>query len=163
MTKFQDKIKSIGIAADHGGFVLKEYLMKMLIETGYEITDFGNKKLIPSDDYPDYIIPLANAVSNNTISRGIAICGSGVGACIVANKVPRVRACLIHEEFSAQQGVEDDDMNLICLGGRVIGDKLALKLSTIFLAAKFIDAERHVRRLAKIAELENLQKLKYGN
>jgi len=163
MTSVQDKIQAIGIAADHGGFVLKKYLMKMLKDSGYEIIDFGNKELISFDDYPDYVIPLANAVSNGTVSRGIAICGSGVGACIVANKVPGVRACLIHEEFSTRQGVEDDDMNLICLGGRVIDDALALKLSGIFLAAKFIDLERHTRRLAKITELENLQKLKYGN
>jgi ribose 5-phosphate isomerase B len=160
MTGVQGKIQPIGIAADHGGFGLKEYLRKALSEAGYEIIDFGNKELIPSDDYPDYVIPLANAISNGTISRGIAICGSGVGACIVANKVPGVRACLIHENFSAEQGVEDDDMNLICFGGRVIDDTFALKLSTIFLAAKFIDVERHTRRLAKIAELENLHKLK---
>jgi ribose 5-phosphate isomerase B len=163
MTKIQDKIQPIGIAADHGGFVLKKYLMKMLREAGYDIIDFGNKELIPFDDYPDYVIPLANAVSDGTVYRGIAICGSGVGACIVANKVPGVRACLIHEEFSAHQGVEDDDMNLICLGGRVIDDALALKLSTIFLKAKFIDLERHTRRLAKITKLENFQKLKHGN
>jgi ribose 5-phosphate isomerase B len=160
MTTIQNKIETIGIAADHGGFELKEYLKKMLIEQEYEIIDFGNKELIPSDDYPDYVIPLANAISNGIISRGIAICGSGVGACIVANKVAGVRGCLIHEEFSAQQGVEDDDMNLICLGGRVIDDTLALKLSTIFLSAKFIDIERHTRRLEKITELENQQKLK---
>jgi ribose 5-phosphate isomerase B len=155
MTNNPFKIKHIGIAADHGGFELKEYLKEKLTEEEYEIIDFGNRKLISSDDYPDYIIPLANAISNGIITRGIAICGSGVGACIAANKVPRVRACLIHEEFSARQGVEDDDMNLICLGGRVIDHSLAFKLSTIFLNAQFIDVERHTRRLLKIAELEN--------
>jgi len=160
MTVVQNKIEPIGIAADHGGFVLKEYLIKALREAGNAVIDFGNKELIPSDDYPDYVIPLAKAVADGTISRGIAICGSGVGACIVANKVPGVRACLIHEEFSAQQGVEDDDMNLICLGGRVIDNVLALKLIMIFLDAKFVDIERHTRRLAKITKLETIQMLK---
>ena len=160
MISIPDKMKPIGIAADHGGFELKEYLKKTLSDAEYEIIDFGNTELIPSDDYPDYVIPLAQAIANGSISRGIAICGSGVGACIAANKVPGVRACLIHEKFSANQGVEDDDMNLICFGGRVIDDTLALKLSTIFLAAKFIDVDRHTRRLDKITELENFQKLK---
>ncbi len=160
MTTIQDKIQTIGIAADHGGFILKEYLKKTLSEAKYEIIDFGNNELVPSDDYPDYVIPLAKAISIGRVSRGIAICGSGVGACIVANKVAGVRACLIHEEFSAQQGVEDDDMNLICFGGRVIDNALALKLSAIFLAAKYIDVERHTRRLAKITELENIQMLR---
>ena len=160
MTGVQDKIRTIGIAADHGGFILKEYLIEMLRQAEYEIIDFGNNEFVPSDDYPDYIIPLVNAISNGAILRGIAICGSGVGACIVANKIKAVRACLIHEEFSARQGVEDDDMNLICLGGRVIDNALGLKLVKIFLGAKYIDVERHTRRLAKIAKLENLQKLK---
>jgi ribose 5-phosphate isomerase B len=160
MTNAADKIHPIGIAADHGGYELKEYLMKMLREAGYEIIDFGNKELAPADDYPDYVIPLAKAISNSTVSRGIAICGSGVGACIAANKVIGVRACLIHEKFSAQQGVEDDNMNMICLGGRVVDHEFALKLSTIFLASKFIDVERHTRRLAKITELENIEKNK---
>jgi ribose 5-phosphate isomerase B len=157
MTGVENKIQKIGIAADHGGFVLKEYLKKALNETEFEIIDFGNKELNPSDDYPDYVIPLAKAISNGDISRGIAICRSGVGACIAANKVQGVRACLISEEFSAQQGVEDDDMNLICFGGRLIDDALALKLSTIFLASNYISVTRHTRRLAKITELENLK------
>jgi ribose 5-phosphate isomerase B len=160
MTGVQDKIRTIGIAADHGGFILKEYLIEMLRQAEYEIIDFGNKELAPSDDYPDYVVPLAYAISDSTVSRGIAICGSGVGACIAANKVLGVRACLIHEEFSARQGVEDDDMNLICFGGRVIDNALGLNLAKIFLAAKFIGVERHTRRLAKIKKLENIQKLK---
>src|SRR5436190_241048 len=98
----------IGIAADHAGFELKEFLVSMLHKAGYEVIDFGNNKLDPGDDYPDYVIPLARAIANDNISRGIAVCGSGVGACIAANKVPGVRACMIHEKFSAQQGVEDD-------------------------------------------------------
>jgi ribose 5-phosphate isomerase B len=148
-------LKRIGIASDHAGFELKGYLTKQLCEAGYEVVDYGDNKFNLSDDYPDYVIPLAHAITSCTIARGIAICGSGVGACIVANKVAGVRACLIHEKFSAKQGVEDDDMNMICLGGRVVGHLLALDLVRIFLEAKFIDIERHTRRLAKVAALEN--------
>ncbi len=151
------KILRIGIAADHAGFELKEYLKKMLLELEYNITDFGNSEQKPGDDYPDYVIPLAHAIAGGNIARGIAICGSGVGASIVANKVAGIKACLIHEKFSARQGVEDDDMNMICFGGRVINNILAWELTTIFLAAKFIDVERHTRRLAKITELEKLK------
>src|SRR5665213_2979879 len=150
----KDSMMRIGVAADHAGFELKKYLLKMLKDAGYEIIDFGASKLKPEDDYPDYVIPLALAIGNRTIHRGIAVCGSGVGACIAANKVADVRACLIHEKFSAIQGVEDDDMNMICLGGRVVGNSLAWELVSIFLAAKFTGAARHVRRLAKISELE---------
>jgi len=160
MSKSPDKVLRIGIASDHAGFELKEYLKKMLIESEYDITDFGDSEQEPDDDYPDYVIPLAHAIAGGKVTRGIAICGSGVGASIVANKVAGVRACLIHEKFSAHQGVEDDDMNMICFGGRVIDTILAWKLTTIFLAAKFIDVERHTRRLAKIVELENIEKLK---
>ena len=135
-------------------------IKKRLQEASYEIIDFGANTLQPEDDYPDYIIPLATAISNETIHRGIAICGSGVGACIVANKVAGVRACLIHEKFSARQGVEDDDMNVICLGGKVVNESLAWELINIFLAAKFNTAERHIRRLTKISELEYDQKFK---
>ncbi len=145
----------IGIAADHGGFALKEKLKIKLHEQGYEVIDFGNRELNPADDYPDYIVPLAKAIADGWISRGIAICGSGVGACIIANKIANVRACLIHEDFSARQGVEDDNMNMICLGGRVIDEQLAWTLTTTFLAAKFSALERHVRRLRKVTEIEN--------
>jgi ribose 5-phosphate isomerase B len=153
--------KKVGVAADHAGFELKEYLKKMLLEAKYEIIDFGDNELNSTDDYPDYIIPLAHAIANGNIARGIAICGSGVGACITANKVAGVRACLIHEKFSAKQGVEDDDMNMICLGGNLIDRSFAWELTSIFLTAKFIPAERHVRRLAKVAELENTKNLKH--
>jgi len=149
-----ETLKRIGIAADHGGFALKEPLMKILREARYEVVDFGNFHLAPDDDYPDFVTPLARAITSGDIIRGVALCGSGVGACIVANKVPGVRASLIHEKFSAQQGVEDDDMNLICLGGRVIDLQLAWELIAIFLNAQFSGVERHCRRLAKIAELE---------
>jgi ribose 5-phosphate isomerase B len=151
----EDITKRIGIAADHGGFELKEYLLARLRIEGYEVIDFGNTVLNPDDDYPDYVVPLANAIINQTISRAIAICGSGVGACIIANKIAGIRVCLIHEEFSAKQGVEDDDMNMICLGGRVIDQHLAWTLTTTFLNAKFSGLERHIRRLGKMKAIEN--------
>ena len=149
-----DSPKRIGIAADHGGFESKEYLVGMLHETHFEVVDFGDSQPKPDDDYPDFVVPLAWAVARGEVDRGVAICGSGVGACIAANKVPGVRACLIHESFSAHQGVEDDDMNVICLGGRVVTNTVAWELVKIFLEARFSGAERHRRRLAKIARLE---------
>ncbi len=147
--------KKIGVSADHGGFELKEFLKKILTEKGYEITDFGNRQLATEDDYPDYVVPMAKAVSRGEIDRGIAVCGSGVGACIAANKIRGVRACLVTDSFSAHQGVEDDNMNIICLGGRITGQSLALEISEIFLAACFSGAERHKRRVAKVAKLES--------
>jgi ribose 5-phosphate isomerase B len=144
----------VGIAADHGGFRLKEHLAKMLADAGYEVVDFGDRQLQQDDDYPDYVLPLARAIASGQVDRGVAVCGSGVGACVAANKVSGVRACLIHEAFSARQGVEDDNLNMICLGGRVIDDVLAWELVTLFLKARFSGAERHCRRLAKIANLE---------
>ncbi len=148
----------IGIAADHGGFELKENLIKILVKDNYKVIDFGNSELKTDDDYPDYVIPLANAIANGTVHRGIAVCGSGVGACIAANKVAGARACLITEKFSAKQGVEDDNMNIICLGGRVIKETLARELVDIFLQATFSGAVRHNRRLAKVAAIENSHK-----
>jgi len=144
----------VGIAADHGGFLLKEQLMTALRNEGYELVDFGASYLDPSDDYPDFVIPLGKAVTRGNIERGVTLCGSGVGACIAANKVPGVRAALITDVFSAHQGVEDDDMNVICLGARVVGYALALELIRVFLKARFIGAERHRRRLAKVKELD---------
>jgi ribose 5-phosphate isomerase B len=134
---------------------LKEYLAAMLREADYEVIDFGDGKPKPDDDYPDFVVPLARAVAGGEVDRGLAICGSGVGACIASNKVPGVRACLIHECFSAHQGVEDDDMNVICLGGHVVGNALAWELVRTFLNAQFSGAERHRRRLAKVARLES--------
>jgi ribose 5-phosphate isomerase B len=145
----------IGIAADHGGFELKELLVKALRDLGYEVMDFGASGLNPEDDYPDYVVPLAKAVSDGKVDRGVAICGSGVGACVVANKVAGVRASLIHDTFSAHQGVEDDDMNMICLGGLVVGHAFAWELVKTFLEAKFSGTERFQRRLAKVSALEN--------
>ncbi|HOM70653.1 MAG TPA: RpiB/LacA/LacB family sugar-phosphate isomerase [Armatimonadota bacterium] len=145
----------IGIAADHGGFELKERLITELKTLGHEITDFGANELVPDDDYPDFVVPLAKAVAEGKVERGIAVCGSGVGAAIAANKVPGVRAALIHDCFSAHQGVEDDDMNLICLGGRVTGYNLALDLVKTFLEARFAEEDRFQRRLRKITDLES--------
>ena len=149
--------KRIGVAADHGGFELKEFLVGMLRETHYEVIDFGDSQPKSDDDYPDFVVPLARAVACGDVDRGVAICGSGVGACIAANKVAGVRACLIHESFSAHQGVEDDDMNVICLGGRVVTNTSAWELVRIFLEARFNGAERHRRRLAKVSALEGME------
>jgi ribose 5-phosphate isomerase B len=144
----------IGIATDHGGFGLKEELLNHLRTAGYEVVDFGAYSLDPSDDYPDFVIPLARAIAVGEVERGVAICGSGVGAAVCANKVPGIRAAIIHDHFSAQQGVEDDDMNVICMGGRTVGPAVAWDLVQAFLAAKFSQAERHLRRLGKVASLE---------
>jgi ribose 5-phosphate isomerase B len=144
----------VGVAADHGGYELKRFLSIMLREGGHEVLDYGDRELSPDDDYPDFVAPLARAVARGTVDRGVAVCGSGVGASIAANKVASVRACLIHECFSARQGVEDDDMNVICLGGLVVGHAMAWELVKIFLTARFSGLERHRRRLAKVAEAE---------
>ncbi len=148
----------IGIAADHAGFELKKYLIEMLYANAYEVIDYGNTELDFNDDYPDYVLPLGNSIRNKSVTYGIAICGSGVGACIIANKIAGIRACLIHERFSAKQGVEDDNMNMICLGGRVVDNSLAWELAEIFINAKYSGAERHARRLAKITAIENSKK-----
>src|SRR5713101_8728299 len=145
----------VGIATDHGGFGLKEDLVAQLRAAGHQVVDFGADELSPDDDYPDFVIPLAQAVAAGTVERGVAVCGSGVGASVCANKVPGVRAALINDHFSARQGVEDDHMNLICLGGRVMGPMVAWDLVETFLAANFSQAERHLRRLGKVAALEN--------
>ena len=145
----------IGICADHGGFELKEKIKAFLVENQFEPIDYGAMELNNSDDFPDFVIPLAKAVASKEVFRGIAICGSGVGACVAANKIPGIRAALISDYFSAHQGVEDDDMNLICLGGRVTGYAIAEELVLAFLNAKFIGAERHLRRLKKIQNLEH--------
>jgi ribose 5-phosphate isomerase B len=146
---------AIGIATDHGGFELKGYLVGRLRKAGHDVTDFGDRKFRKGDDYPDFVIPMARAVAAGGLQRGIAICGSGVGVCVAANKVEGVRACLIRDPFSARQGVEDDDINVICLGGLVVGRALAWELVQIFLAARFSGEARHRRRLGKVAKLES--------
>ena len=145
----------VGIAADHGGFALKMEMAEALRTAGHEVVDFGARILTPGDDYPDYVVPLAQSVAKEEVERGLAFCGSGVGASVAANKVPGVRAGLIHDVYSAHQGVEDDNMNMLCMGGRVIGPALAWELVQTFVAARFSGAERHQRRLAKVAALEN--------
>lgn len=144
----------IAIAADHGGFTLRQGIIRRLESQGIQVVDFGAKELHPEDDYPDFVIPMAEAVAAGEAERGIAVCGSGVGACVAANKVPGVRAALIHEAYSARQGVEDDDMNVICLGGRVLGEELAWEFVQAFLHARFKARARYQRRLAKVAALE---------
>ena len=144
----------IGIASDHGGFELKQELKLRLSRQNYTVVDFGNDALDSEDDYPDYVVPLSRAVANNEVERGIAVCGSGVGASIAANKVTGVRAALITDHFAAHQGVEDDNMNIICFGAQVISFALAWDLTRAFLAAQFVRTENHRRRLKKVAALE---------
>lgn len=145
----------IGIAADHGGFELKEYLKKNLQASGFEVEDFGAKTFDKKDDYPNRILPLALALSEGKIEKGIAVCGSGVGAAIVANKVPGVRAALITETYSARQGVEHDDMNILCIGGRVTGTALAMEIAEAYLKAEFSGEDRFQRRLDQVILIEN--------
>ena len=140
----------IGIATDHGGYGLKEELVAQLRKAGHEVMDFGAHKLNSNDDYPDFVVPLAKAVVAGQVDRGVAICGSGV----CANKVSGVRASLIHDNFSARQGVEDDHMNILCMGGRTVGPAVAWDLVETFLAAQYSQAERHLRRLGKVAAVE---------
>src|ERR1700732_4949699 len=144
----------VGIATDHGGFELKNELAAYLREAGHDVVDFGATSLNPGDDYPDFVIPLAQAVAAGKVERGLAVCGSGVGASVCANKIPGVRAGLVQDHYSAHQGVEHDDMNILCMGGRVVGLESAKDLVDAFLGAKFTGEERHVRRLGKVAALE---------
>ncbi|NMH27403.1 RpiB/LacA/LacB family sugar-phosphate isomerase [Flavobacterium silvaticum] len=145
----------IGIAADHAGFEQKESILKQLLDAGFDVTDYGAFTYDAADDYPDIIVPLAQAISKGEADKGIAICGSGVGVSIAANKIKGVRAALITENYSAHQGVEHDDMNLMCLGGRVLGQALILELIQTFLHAKYDGGERFQRRLDKVVALEN--------
>src|SRR5215472_1242435 len=146
----------IGIATDHGGYALKEEMVAQLRKAGHEVIDFGAHKLNSSDDYPDFVVPLAKAVSTGQVDRGVAICGSGVGAAVCANKIHGARASLIHDHFSARQGVEDDHMNILCMGGRTVGPAVAWDLVQTFLDAEYSQAERHLRRIGKVAELEKV-------
>jgi len=144
----------VGICTDHGGFGLKEDLVARLRTAGHEVVDFGAHTMDPGDDYPDFVIPLGRALVAGKVDRGVAVCGSGVGASVCANKIPGVRAALVHDHFSARQGVEDDNMNMICMGGRAIGAYVAWDLVEAFLKAEFSQAPRHLRRLGKVASLE---------
>jgi len=144
---------SIACGADHGGLGLKNELVARLGEK-YDILDIGAHTLDPDDDYPDFALAVAMTVASGKAQRGIIICGSGVGACIVANKVPNIRACLCHDTYSAHQGVEDDNMNVLCLGARVIALELATELVLAFLQASFSGENRHRRRLEKVLSIE---------
>ncbi len=143
----------VAIGADHGGFALKEELAAQLKDT-FEVRDVGAHAVDPDDDYPDFAEPVARAVASGEADRGIIVCGSGVGACVAANKVPGVRAGLCHDMYSARQGVEHDDMNVLCLGARVVSSELAAELVMAFLAARFSGEPRHRRRLDKVISLE---------
>ncbi|RZJ70731.1 RpiB/LacA/LacB family sugar-phosphate isomerase [Flavobacterium sp.] len=147
----------IGIAADHAGFEQKQIVLRELRDAGFDVEDYGAFSYDANDDYPDIIVPLAEAISKKEVEKGIAICGSGVGVSIAANKIKGVRAALITENYSAHQGVEHDDMNLLCLGGRVLGAALLSELIQTFLNAKYDAGERFQRRLDKVISLENKQ------
>ena len=145
----------VGVGADHGGFEMKQQLATLLRENGHDVVDFGNKVSDGNDDYPDFAIPLARAVAAGDLERGVLVCGSGVGASVAANEVPGARAALCHDDFSARQGVEDNDLNILCLGGRTMGIAVAWDYTKNFLGARFSGAERHRRRLAKVLQAES--------
>jgi ribose 5-phosphate isomerase B len=144
----------VAFASDHAGWPLRARLFDELAAGGHELVDVGSTERVPGDDYPDIAAAVASAVVTGRAERGVVVCGSGVGACVAANKVLGIRAGMCHDSFSARQGVEDDNMNVLCLGARVIGEELAAELLRDFLAARFSGAERHRRRLGKIAALE---------
>ena len=144
----------IAFGADHGGFELKQYLVEILKKNNYEVIDEGNHTFDPKDDYPDFAKKVAETITSGKAERGIIICGSGVGACITANKVKGIKACLCHDTYSAHQGVEHDAMNVLCLGARIIGVELAKELVFSFLNAKFINEERFVRRIEKVNQMD---------
>jgi ribose 5-phosphate isomerase B len=147
-------IMKVATGTDHGGFALRHTVLEALRAGGHEILDCGADREMPGDDYPIFAARVARAVASGAADRGILLCGSGVGASIAANKVAGVRAALCHDVFSAHQGVEDDDMNVICLGARVVGPSLAVDLVSAYLGARFAGAERHQRRLAMVKNLE---------
>jgi ribose 5-phosphate isomerase B len=144
----------VAFATDHAGWPLRGRLISEVRAAGHELLDVGPEEIEPGDDYPDRAAAVARAVTDGRADRGVLVCGSGVGAAVAANKVHGVRACMCHDSFSARQGVEDDDMNLLCLGARVIGEELAADLLRIFLGASFSGLERHRRRLGKILAIE---------
>lgn len=144
----------VAIGTDHAGFPLKEAVLEVIGSSGHQPLDCGAETVIPGDDYPDYAQRVAQAIAERRAERGVLLCGSGVGASVAANKFRGIRAALCHDTFSARQGVEDDAMNVVCLGARIIGPALAAEIIQAFLRARFSDAERHRRRLDKIQEFE---------
>ena len=145
----------VALGADHGGFSMKEMLAAFLVSRGYEVEDLGAHRDVPGDDYPDYARAVAEYMRSGNARRGIIICGSGVGASVAACKFPGIRAAVCHDTYSAHQGVEHDDMNVLCLGERVIGEELAKEIVIAFLSASFSCEDRHVRRLDKVRAIEN--------
>ncbi len=145
----------IAVGADHAGVPLNEIVMRELRRLGHDVVDLGGHDPNSGDDYPDYAAAVAESVTSGDCERGVLICGSGVGASVAANKVPGIRAGLCHDTYSAHQGVEHDNMNVLCLGSRVVASELALELVRTFLNARFTEEERHRRRLAKITALED--------
>jgi ribose 5-phosphate isomerase B len=144
----------LAVGADHAGFELKELLVPWLQSAGHQVVDLGAHQLDPEDDYPDFAAAVAGTVRSGKVDRGIVICGSGVGACVTANKVSGIRACVCHDTFSGRQGVEHDDMNVICLGARVIGLDLSKEILVAFLSASFLPEPRFQRRLDKLLQVE---------
>ncbi len=144
----------IAIAADHGGFSIKDELAQLLKSNDHEVMDLGAHEIDLNDDYPDYARYVGQAIQHGHADRGILLCGSGVGACVAANKLKGVRAALCHDGYSAHQGVEHDDINVLCLGARIVGPALATELVMAFVSARFTEEERHVRRLAKVNAIE---------
>ena len=143
----------LAVGADHAGFALKRFLVAELQTGGHDVIDLGAFDDAPSD-YPDFAAAVAQAVLEKQAERGIVCCGSGVGASVTANKFKGIRACLCHDTYSAHQGVEHDDLNVLCLGGRIVGPALALEIARAFVAAKFDGGERHLRRVEKLANIE---------
>jgi ribose 5-phosphate isomerase B len=147
----------VAVASDHAGYTLKAAIAKKLAEAGHQLIDLGTDSADKPVDYPDFAEALAQAVVGGKAEKGVLICGSGVGACVAANKIPGARACVCHDAYSAHQGVEHDDMNVLVLGGRIIGEALAHELVEAFLKARFSNEERHVRRLNKVKQIEARQ------
>jgi len=144
----------IAIASDHAGFQLKKIIIEYLKNLGYEVMDLGTNSDKKPVDYPDFSAKVAKAVINKKAERGILICGSGVGASVTANKFKGIKAAICHDSYSARQGVEHDDMNILCMGGRIIGSELAKDIVSNFVNAVFSNEERHLRRLNKIKKIE---------
>ena len=144
----------IAVGVDHGGFALKADIIEVLRQARHEVVDVGAQSLDPSDDYPDFALAVGQAVQRGEAERGIIVCGSGVGACVAANKLHGIRAGICHDTYSAHQGVEHDNMNVLCLGARIVGTELTRELVRAFVSAQFSGAERHVRRLAKVKAIE---------
>ncbi|HEY2882968.1 MAG TPA: RpiB/LacA/LacB family sugar-phosphate isomerase [Pirellulales bacterium] len=144
----------IAVGCDHAGFPLKDHVVAQIKAAGHSVLDCGATALVPGDDYPDYALAVGEAVRSGQAERGVIVCGSGVGVSVAACKVPGIRASMCHDTFSARQGVEDDSMNVLCLGARIIGPETASEVIRSFLAAKFSGAERHQRRLNKVLQIE---------